>query len=148
IFKNHLEWALATRGVVNHLSGKAPKPTPPGDSAMQDQLDNYAASVAEWQKPEFTCSTIMGMLLIVFQHSTLWKILHSETVADMWTTITKEYKLKMALVQAGLCVKFQNLLCPEKGDLQAHLDKLQASCEELASVGVTLTDSEYSSNII
>ncbi|KAF8835111.1 hypothetical protein BDN67DRAFT_875553, partial [Paxillus ammoniavirescens] len=99
IFKNRLEWELATHGITNHLSGKALKPIPPGNSATQDQLDNYTASVAEWQKPEFTCCQQLARAL---SDSTLWKILHSETVANMWTTITKEYKSKTALVQADL----------------------------------------------
>ncbi|KAF8546407.1 hypothetical protein OG21DRAFT_1427096, partial [Imleria badia] len=29
IFKNRLEWALAARDVVDHLTGAAAKPTPP-----------------------------------------------------------------------------------------------------------------------
>ncbi|KAF8546406.1 hypothetical protein OG21DRAFT_1451066, partial [Imleria badia] len=66
----------------------------------------------------------------------------------MWKTITTEYESKTSLVQADLRAKFQNLSCPEKGDLRAHLDKLRASREELAAVGVNLTNAKYSSNII
>ncbi|KAI9568926.1 hypothetical protein HD554DRAFT_2038637 [Boletus coccyginus] len=91
IFKNHLEWALTTHGVVDHLNGTATKPQSPGDGAKPDEIAAYEKSLAEWQKPE------------------------------MWKTITIEYKLKTSLVQADLCAKFQNLSCPEKGDLRAHL---------------------------
>ena len=47
-----------------------------------------------------------------------------------------------------LRARFQSLKCPEKGDLRAPLDKLQLMHEELAAVGVSLSDDEYTSTII
>ena len=69
---------------------------------------------AKWQKPEFVCRQQLARAL---PDSLLWKILHDDTVAKMWKTITTEYELKTSLVQADLRAKFQNLSCPENGDL-------------------------------
>lgn len=121
IFKNRFEWALAMRGVVDHLTGAAAKPMPPRNNAKPDEIADYEKALAELQKPEFICRQQLACAL---PNSLLWKILHNETVAKMWKTITTEYELKTSLVQADLRAKFQNLSCSDKGDLRAHLDKL------------------------
>ena len=59
-----------------------------------------------------------------------------------------EFKSKTVLIQANLRACFQSLKCPEKGDLQAHLDKLRSMREELAAVGVSLSNDKYTSTII
>ena len=66
----------------------------------------------------------------------------------MWKTIVTEFKSKTVLVQADLRARFQSLKCPEKGDLRAHLDKLRSMHKELAAVGVSLFNDEYTSTII
>ena len=143
IFKNRIEWALAARGVVSHLDAKkAPKPAPPADPK---QMDAYEAELAAWEKTEFTCRQQLARAL---PDSTLWKILHTTSVADMWTTIVTEFESKTVLVQADLRARFQSLKCAKKGDLRAHLDKLRSMREELAAVGVSLSDDEYTSTII
>ena len=119
IFKNRLEWALAAQGVVAHLDAqKAPKPVEPLEAA---KLAAYKTELAAWEKTEFTCHQQLARAL---PDSTLWKILHASIVADMWKTIVMEFESKTVLVQADLHAHFQSLKCPEKGDLQAHLDKL------------------------
>ena len=143
IFKNCLEWALAAQGVVAHLDAqKAPKPVKPLEAA---KLAAYKTELATWEKTEFTCRQQLARAL---PDSTLWKILHASTVADMWKTTVTEFKSKTVLVQADLRARFQSLKCPEKGDLRAHLDKLRSMREELAAVGVSLSDDEYTSTII
>ena len=45
IFKNHLEWALAAHGIVDHLTGVAVKPMSPGNTAKPDEITAYEKSL-------------------------------------------------------------------------------------------------------
>jgi hypothetical protein len=103
MFKNQLEWALAACGVTDHLhTQKAPKPTV-SDSATPDEKADYETKLATWEKTEFTCCQ---QLTHALPDSVLWKILHEETMANMWSTIKMEFELKTVLVQAELCACF------------------------------------------
>ena len=139
MFKTRLEWALAAKNVSGHLLGSKvkPKSTPeaPVESAVSEQ----------WEKDEFVARHMLGQRL---RDSTLRKIIRKSTVAEMWTTITKEFETKSDVVQANLRSKFMNLRCADKGNLRTHLDKMSELWEELASVGVAIDNKEYTSVII
>jgi hypothetical protein len=70
------------------------------------------------------------------------------TVKEMWAAIVKEYTSKGMFAQTELRTKFLESRCPEKGNVKDFLDELRAKREELATMGVSISDDDYRSTII
>ena len=60
----------------------------------------------------------------------------------------KEYTQKGVYMQTELRAKFLMLRCPDKGDVKDFLRGLMLKKEELAQVGVMISDKDYLSTII
>ena len=52
------------------------------------------------------------------------------------------------MVTVDLCHKLQAEKCLEHGDVHAHLNKLQTMCEDLASMGGSILDEDFTSIIL
>ena len=83
------------------------------------------------------------MLARAIPDSIMWKIINEEMVAGMWLIISREFESKTALMQADLRQRLHSLKCEENGNVRTHLEHLRMMREELASVGVTLSNDEY-----
>jgi hypothetical protein len=149
VWKLRLEYAMAAKGTLGHLDATAPEPVEPKASdkgpADPDAMTAYRADHQKWKEREYLAR---AQLARVVRDLTLQKIAKRDTVAQMWTVIKDEYESKTELVQADLRTRFYTIHCPEKGDLRAHLDKLQIMHGELATVGVTIGEAEYRSVIM
>ena len=55
---------------------------------------------------------------------------------------------KSHMVTVDLYCKLQAEKCPEHGDVYAHLDKLQIMHKDLASMGGSITDEDFTSIIL
>ena len=60
----------------------------------------------------------------------------------------KEYTQKGVYMQTELRANFLTLRCPDKGNAKDFLRGLRLKKEELAQVGVTISDEDYLSTII
>ncbi|EGO01676.1 hypothetical protein SERLA73DRAFT_70844 [Serpula lacrymans var. lacrymans S7.3] len=148
MYKTRLEWALADKECVEHLPGTAPKllpppPLPGGTAQMISQAQHEA--LATWTKKEFLARNILGQKI---PDSTLQKILHKTTVADMWQSIVQENKNKTKLVQSELRDRLAALRYSEKSDMRTHIDRICDMWEQLSAAGIQLSDKEKLSNII
>ena len=75
--------------------------------------------------------------------------IHSKkTVRERWEAVVKEYKVKGAYTQTEMRAKFLTSRCPEKGNAKDFLRSLRLKKEELAQVGVKISDEDYMSTII
>ena len=52
------------------------------------------------------------------------------------------------MVTVDLHCKWQVEKCPEHGDMRAHLNKLQTMCEDLALMGASIADEDFTSIIL
>jgi hypothetical protein len=132
VWKTRVEFAMAAKGTFGHLDNTVPRPT-------------EAEPLKKWQEKEFLAR---WQLTRAIKDVTLQKIVTKSAVHEMWTAIKTEFETKSALVQADLRAKFSSIRCPEKGDVRAHLDDIRTANAQLASVGVKIEDSEYSSTIM
>ena len=71
-----------------------------------------------------------------------------KTVHEHWEAVVKEYTVKGVHVQTEIRAKFLMSRCPEKGNAKEFLRGLQLKKEELAQVGVKISNEEYLSTII
>jgi hypothetical protein len=66
----------------------------------------------------------------------------------MWEAVQEKCKKKSCMVTVDLRRKLQAKKCPEYGDMQAHLQKLQTMREDLASMGGLISDKDFTSIIL
>src|ERR1700683_2285962 len=66
----------------------------------------------------------------------------------MWDAMTNKCKKKLRMVTVDLRRKLQSEKCNKTGDVQAHLIKLQTMCEDLASMGRSINDEDFTSIIL
>jgi hypothetical protein len=134
IFRARILLATKSLGIEDHLSDEltAPDPDPDADAAAE-----YA------RKENLACFGLADRLL----DSLFQQVLHYDTIAEMWETLESDFTSKnLSLVQADMHEKFQSLRCAEKGDLRAHLAKLQSMVDNLAACGVEISDTEHVSS--
>jgi hypothetical protein len=75
--------------------------------------------------------------------------IHSKkTVRERWDVVVEEYTVKGAYAQMEMRAKFLTSRCPEKGNAKDFLQGLRLKKEELAQVGVKISDEDYLSTII
>ncbi|KDR65014.1 hypothetical protein GALMADRAFT_260373, partial [Galerina marginata CBS 339.88] len=70
------------------------------------------------------------------------------TVRERWEAIVTEYTKKGAYAQTDLHARFLESKCPEKSNVREFLDALRIKREELASVGVSISEQDYISTIL
>jgi hypothetical protein len=70
------------------------------------------------------------------------------TVKKVWDAVVKHHHQKSQLIIVELCRKRQKERCEEKGDVHAHLAKLQQMHDDLASMGEVLPDDGFRAIIL
>jgi len=79
---------------------------------------------------------------------TVMEIHSKKTVQERWEAVVKEYMVKGAYAQTEMRAKFLTSRCPERGNAKDFLRGLRLKKEELAQVGVRISDEDYLSTII
>ena len=138
IFQIRLKWALEEKRVFSHLDGTMVKPTAAGE-------EDISKDVEEWLGNETKARHLLAQKLY---DSTLTKLLHLTTVAEVWKTITQEFTVKSSHVVAAMRTSFESLKCANNGNIRTHLDKLRFKYEELVGIGITIPSTEYATRII
>ena len=135
IFRIHLKWALEEKQVFSHLDGTTIKPA--------DNKPNTEKN--DWSNDETKAHHLLAQKL---HDSTLTKLLHHTTVAEMWTAVTQEFTTKSSHVVAAMHASFNSLKCADNGNIRTHLDRLRFKYEELVGIGVTVSSVDYTTRII
>ena len=73
----------------------------------------------------------------------------TDTALGMWEAVNQgQREKKSQMVTVDLRRKLQAEKCPESGDVRAHLYKLQAMRKDLASMGGSINDEDFTSIIL
>ena len=132
--------AVEAKGFWGHFDGTSPAPLTTSDSSTAD-----IAAKNQWEKDERSAKTLLTQRL---PDSTVMEIHSKKTVKERWEAVVKEYTVKGAYAQTEMRAKFLMSRCPEKGNAKDFLRGLRLKKEELAQVGVKISDEDYLSTII
>jgi len=118
-----------------------------GDKAPTPILtaEELAVAQKQWDKDELSAKLLLTQKIL---DSTLMHIHMKKTVRERWEAIVTEYTEKGAYTQTDLCKEFLRSKCPNRSNVQEFLDNLRVKREELASVGVKISEDDYCSTII
>ena len=132
--------AVEAKGFWGHFDGSSPEPTL---SAKPTEEETKAKN--QWAMDECSVKTLLTQQL---PDLTVMEIHSKKTVQERWEVVVKEYTKKGVYMQTELWAKFLTSRCPEKGNAKDFLRGLWLKKEELAQVGVTISDEDYLSTII
>ncbi|KAJ8501985.1 hypothetical protein ONZ45_g11958 [Pleurotus djamor] len=112
-----------------------------------DPLDAEAAAAAvvRWDKDEKAAKQLLNQKI---PDSTLMLIRQYPTVRERWAAIVKEYTKKGEFAKTEMRASFLGMKCGDKGDVREFLEGLRMKREELAMMGVIISDDDYRSTIL
>ena len=132
--------AVEAKGFWGHFDGSSAAPELPATATDAD-----LSAKSQWDKDERSAKTLLTQKL---PDSTVMEIHSLKTVKERWEVVVKEYTVKGAYAQTEMRAKFLSSRCPEKGNAKDFLRGLRLKKEELAQVGVKISDEDYMSTII
>src|SRR6202522_333476 len=154
IFKDRFMFAAAAASLIDHIDGTGTVPSPPvtrtTDSGalteiQQGALDEYAAELLRWQSGE---AIVRQAIASTISDSLFLEVRKRESAKEMWDAVRDQREKKSRMVTVDMRHKLQAEKCPESGDIRAHLYKLQAMREDLASMGGSISDEDFTSIIL
>ena len=132
--------AVESKGFWGHFDGTLTLPVTTSSSSAAE-----IAAKTQWEKDERSAKTLLTQWL---PDSMVKEIYSKKTVKERWEVVVKEYTVKGAYTQTEMRAKFLTLRCGEKGNARDFLRVLRLKREELAQVGVKISDEDYLSTII
>lgn len=140
IFLARFSEAVQAKGRWGHFTGTSTRPddTLPLPAGRQAELD-------KWDTDE---AIAKQMLTSRVPDSTVIKLQKYATVALRWAAVVAEYSTKGDYAAANLRERFMASKCGEKESVRKFLDALATKREELAAVGVAISENDYRSTII
>ena len=132
--------AVKAKGFWGHFDGSTLEPTL-SSTSTEDEIK----AKNQWDKDERSGKTLLTQKLLDL---TVMEIHSKQSVKEQWEAVVKEYTQKGVYMQTELRVKFLMSRCPDKGNAKDFLRGLRLKKEELAQVGVTISDKDYLSTII
>ncbi|KIJ22570.1 hypothetical protein M422DRAFT_197022, partial [Sphaerobolus stellatus SS14] len=156
IFKIRFKDTVSAKGFWGHYDGTTVKPVvtlaPPVSSTVAAAaaaagitLEDQLLLVAQWEKNE---RSSISLLTQKIPDSTLMKVYSKPTVRERWLAIEQEYTQKGAYAQTELRSRFLEMKSRSGDNIRDWLDGLRTKREELASVGVDITEKDYRSTIL
>ncbi len=110
IFHFHLEIGIESKGVCGHFDGTSPSPAnppPSGDTAALTALN-------EWLKKEKEAHHYLAQKL---EDSILMELLRLTSITQMWTALSSKYTALSSHIIADMQCQFNNLKCPDNGNV-------------------------------
>ena len=145
----------ARAGLIRHLEGRAPYPKPPAPlkaKPSQQEQDEYTEKLEKHEDAmdlwRLRDATVKRQIMHNIPDTVLIRIQSLTTAAEMWEALRKEFEGRTAFVQDDLRYKIQTTRCGEHDNVRQHTDKMRYMLEELAGMGATITDADYSAAIM
>src|ERR1700678_1431202 len=108
-------------------------------------MSEYSASITKWEMEE---NIMKQALASVIPDSLFIEGRKMETALSMWDAVRNQREKKSQMVTVDMRRKLQSEKCREQGDVRAHLVKLQIMQEDLASMGGSISDKDFTSMIL
>ena len=126
----------------DYFDGSKPRPIPKDHAApTKDETEAMAA----WDKQDNIARYLLSQRL---PDSSVLSFNSCSSVQICWKQVSEEYRAKSAYAQSDLEQVFLDMRCPKGGDVRTFLTSLRNKREELAAVGVTITNWNYQKTVL
>ena len=151
IFKDHFLYAVAAASLITHVDGTEVVPPlvtigpRPLTTEQQQELDEYNLALSKWKSDE---AIIKQAIATVILDSLFIEVRKKETAYLMWEAVKSQREKKSRMVTVDMRQRLQAEKCTEHGDVRAHLTKLLTMREDLASMGGSISDEDFTSIVL
>ena len=142
IFSMRFQEAMEANAKWGHFTGSVARPIPVDINAPTDA---EKATMAAWDQDEVVARYLLSQRL---PDSTAVRLKALTSVVDRWNKVKSEFSIKSQYAETDLLTAFTEMRCPRGGDVRSFLGQMRVRREELAAVGVTMTEKDYRSAII
>src|SRR5882762_1953369 len=154
IFKDCFAFAAAAAGLEKHIDGTGSAPNPPVfalggptplTTAQTTEIEQYEEKQSKWMMGE---AVVRQAIATTIPDSLFIEVRKEVTARLMWEAVRMKREKKSRMVTVDLRRKLQAEKCSEHDDMRAHLNKLQTMREDLASMGASIVDEDFTSIIL
>jgi len=154
IYKDRLKLSITARGLESYLEGTSVKPTPPqpvtaADGAItqpaQADLEAYRESLQDWTLKE---AIVLQQIASTIPDSLYLKIKGKGTVKEAWDTLKHDFEVRSRMFTIDMRRKMQEEYCEESGDVRTHFDTMRTMREDLATLGDTISDTDFTAMLL
>ena len=139
-YRDRFIWALQLESVDDHIKQLSP-PQAYKDLGKINDLEPEA----RWMKEEHTIKQILSSML---PDTAFLKIKSSADVMSAWTVLKKLYEERSKAHISDLVRQFHNAKCKEDENVRTHFEHLADIQEQLASMGKTVDDKDYTNTLL
>jgi len=142
VWKVQLQVVVASRGLSGYLNGTIPKPIDPAvgqpDGWTVKTVDEvkavteYTKDMTTWIEKDAKVQHIIATTLL---NSLFIRLVNKKSAFEYFMMLSTLFEQCSIVVGAEMCRQLGELKLKEGGDARAHIDKIIASREELASIG-------------
>src|SRR6266536_611198 len=157
-YKEKVRSAMGSKGVIRHVDGTARAPMPykevdgipvideksPPTPATDEQIEAKEKRLKEYEQKEYTARHI----LLTTVSKCLAAKLRGKTAHEMWKIVEADATEKSDFYKVDARRRLADMRCDEDGDVRADANALVALRDELAGMGATVSDEEFSSIIL
>ncbi|KIO05711.1 hypothetical protein M404DRAFT_140299 [Pisolithus tinctorius Marx 270] len=150
-YKAWVEWAISLKGLIRHLTGLDAKPEDPsaGKDASWKPTATEQKLVSEylwqWAKDDRYVKQVITVSLL---ESLFLQVLKEETAKSVWGVLTDLFQNCSCVIAIDLQRKLQEFHCLEKGNVCAHFNKMCTLRKQLATLGQSITDDNFTAIIL
>jgi hypothetical protein len=142
IFKRYFSTAMKVTRQWGYFSDTKPCPMPADPNNVST---TETADIEEWEHQD---AVVSFLLLQRLPDTTEMQLANCSSTQECWTLLSNDYQAKSAFAQANLHQAFLDMCCAKGIDIREFLNSLQYKKEELAAVGITVTNKEYERTIL
>ena len=142
IFSMCFQEAMEANLKWSHFDGSATRPVP---KDAKNPTDDEKKSGLAWDQDEVMARYLLSQRL---PDSTAVRLKGLASAKERWDKVKAEFSVKSQYAKADMLTSFSEMRCPRGGDVRSFLGSMRVKREELAAVGVTMSDKEYRSAII
>src|ERR1700678_1674953 len=151
IFKDRFLYAAAAASLISHVDGTEVIPPlviiDPGTPTAEQlqKFDEYNLALSKWKSDE---AIIKQAIATVIPDSLFIEVRKKETAFLMWEAVKNQREKKSRMVTVDMRRRLQAEKCAEHRDVRVHLNKLLAMREDLASMGGSINDEDFTSIVL
>ena len=134
-YHNHMKFALKSHGWVKHLTKTSVMSTYMAIGDLNGLKPN-----AQWNLDQ---GMVENLITTSIPNSVFNNIKGKKNLKEMWDTLKSTFKGCSHNLLMAMWKKLQNMHCGEEDDVRIHFVLLADLCEQLASMGETITDNQF-----
>ena len=140
VYCDRMVWAMELRALADHLTNQN-VPQAYAAAGVVNGLD----APTRWGLGE---AAVKQAIAASVPDSVFMHIKGNTRAMDVWNALRALFKGHTQMIIVDLCRQLQTSKCREDDNVCTHFDTLANLCEQLATMGNTISDNEYASILL